>query len=52
MSENVPENLYYTDSHEWARLEDDGTVTIGVTDHAQHELTDIVFAEIWVGLVS
>jgi glycine cleavage system H protein len=45
MSENVPANLKYSKSHEWACLEGD-TATIGITDHAQHELTDIVFVEL------
>ncbi|MDR2880624.1 MAG: glycine cleavage system protein GcvH [Azoarcus sp.] len=42
----VPSELKYTDSHEWTRLEDDGSVTIGVTDHAQEALGDIVFLEL------
>ncbi len=45
MSENVPANLKYAKSHEWIRLEGD-TATIGITDHAQHELTDVVFVEL------
>lgn len=44
MSE-VPTELRYTSSHEWVRLEDDGTVTVGVTDHAQAALGDLVFIE-------
>jgi len=40
---NVPANLKYTDSHEWIRSEKDGTVTIGITDHAQEALGDLVF---------
>lgn len=44
MSELRPE-LKYLESHEWARLEDDGTVTVGITDHAQEELGDVVFVE-------
>lgn len=36
----------YTRDHEWVRLEDDGTLTIGITDHAQEALGDIVFAEL------
>jgi len=36
----------YTTDHEWVRLEDDGTVTIGITDHAQEALGDIVFVEL------
>ncbi|MDD5177007.1 MAG: glycine cleavage system protein GcvH [Sterolibacterium sp.] len=43
---NVPANLKYTKSHEWAKLEADGTVTVGITDHAQEALGDIVFLEL------
>ena len=43
---NTPDNLKYAASHEWARLEADGTVTIGITDHAQEALGDIVFLEL------
>jgi len=43
---NVPEDLYYSKNHEWARLEDDGTVTVGITDYAQGELTDVVYLEL------
>ena len=42
---NVPGDLKYAKSHEWVRLEDDGTVTIGITDHAQGLLGDLVFVE-------
>lgn len=42
---SVPEDLQYTRSHEWVRTEDD-TVTIGITDHAQDELGDVVFVEL------
>jgi len=42
---NVPEHLQYTESHEWLRL-DGETATVGITDHAQAELTDIVFVEL------
>jgi glycine cleavage system H protein len=42
---NVPENLRYTASHEWLRLEA-GVATVGVTDHAQNELTDVVYVEL------
>jgi glycine cleavage system H protein len=42
---NIPEDLQYTKSHEWVRI-DDGTATIGITDHAQDELGDIVFVEL------
>jgi len=41
---NIPENLRYAPSHEWILVEGD-TGTVGITDHAQAELTDIVFAE-------
>jgi glycine cleavage system H protein len=41
----LPENLRYTASHEWARREADGTVAVGITDHAQEQLGDIVFVE-------
>jgi len=44
MSE-IPSELRYARSHEWARLEEDGTVTVGVTDHAQDALGDVVFVE-------
>ena len=42
---NIPKELKYTPSHEWARVEPDGTVSIGITDHAQEQLGDIVFVE-------
>lgn len=42
---NLPSELKYTASHEWARLEADGTVSVGITDHAQEQLGDIVFVE-------
>ncbi|MEJ2361327.1 MAG: glycine cleavage system protein GcvH [Gammaproteobacteria bacterium] len=42
---NVPSELRYTKSHEWVRLESDGSVTVGVTDHAQELLGDLVFVE-------
>ena len=42
---NIPADLKYLDSHEWARLESDGTVTIGISDHAQGALGDLVFVE-------
>jgi glycine cleavage system H protein len=41
----IPSDLKYLDSHEWARLESDGTVTIGISDHAQGALGDLVFVE-------
>lgn len=45
MSENVPADLKYAKSHEWTRVSGD-TATIGITDHAQAELTDVVFVEL------
>jgi glycine cleavage system H protein len=45
MSE-TPANLRYAASHEWARLEMDGTVTVGISDHAQEALGDVVFVEL------
>ena len=42
----VPEELFYTKSHEWVRDNGDGTFTIGITDHAQELLGDIVFVEL------
>ena len=42
---NVPPDLKYAKSHEWAKI--DGRIaTVGITDHAQHELTDVVFVEL------
>lgn len=45
MSE-IPTDLRYTSSHEWVRLEEDGSVTVGITDHAQDALGDLVFVEL------
>ena len=42
----VPADLKYTDEHEWIRTEADGTLSIGITDHAQNTLGDIVFLEL------
>ena len=42
---SIPTNLKYTKSHEWVRLETDGTVTVGITAHAQELLGDMVFVE-------
>ncbi|HUP98508.1 MAG TPA: glycine cleavage system protein GcvH [Usitatibacter sp.] len=41
----LPKELRYTKSHEWVRRESDGTVSVGITDHAQEQLGDIVFVE-------
>src|SRR3569832_13704 len=43
---NIPVDLKYTQSHEWVRRESDGTVTVGITDHAQDLLGDMVFVEL------
>jgi len=43
---NTPTDLKYTKSHEWIRAEADGTLTVGITDHAQQALGDIVFLEL------
>ena len=43
---NAPADLKYTASHEWVRKEADGTLTIGITDHAQEALGDLVFIEL------
>jgi glycine cleavage system H protein len=43
---NVPADLKYTNSHEWVRALPDGTLEIGITDHAQHALGDLVFVEV------
>ncbi|MBC3346138.1 glycine cleavage system protein GcvH [Pseudomonas sp. SWRI196] len=43
---NIPTDLHFAESHEWARLEADGTVTVGISDHAQEALGDVVFVEL------
>lgn len=43
---NIPRELKYTETHEWVQKNDDGTVTIGITDHAQSLLGDLVFIEL------
>jgi glycine cleavage system H protein len=43
---DFPADLKYANSHEWARLESDGTIVVGITDHAQDALGDIVFIEL------
>ena len=45
MSSKVPSDLKYAKSHEWVRLSGE-MATVGITDHAQHELTDVVFVEL------
>ena len=41
-----PDDLRFMDTHEWGRLDADGLVTVGISDHAQHELGDVVFVEL------
>ncbi|HHL45123.1 MAG TPA: glycine cleavage system protein GcvH [Gammaproteobacteria bacterium] len=43
---NIPEELQYTKTHEWVRKNEDGTVSVGITDHAQDLLGDMVFVEL------
>ncbi|MDM3887297.1 glycine cleavage system protein GcvH [Pseudomonas sp. BCRC 81390] len=43
---DIPSDLRFAESHEWARLEADGTVTVGISDHAQQALGDVVFVEL------
>jgi len=43
---NIPGDLKYTDSHEWVRCESDGTITVGITDHAQEALGDLVYIDL------
>ena len=43
---DVPKQLQYTKEHEWLRREDDGTVVVGITDHAQHQLGELVYVEL------
>ena len=43
---NIPEDLKYAKSHEWVKVDDDGVATVGISDHAQDALGDIVFVEL------
>ena len=43
---NIPDDLHYTKTHEWVKQDADGTVTVGVSDHAQNLLGDMVFIEL------
>lgn len=43
---NIPDDLRYASSHEWVRIDDDGIATVGISDHAQEELTDLVYLEL------
>jgi glycine cleavage system H protein len=42
----IPADLRYTREHEWARLDDDGRITVGITDFAQHQLGDVVYLDL------
>ncbi len=42
----TPDELRYAETHEWARLEEDGTITVGISDHAQAALGDVVYVEL------
>jgi glycine cleavage system H protein len=42
----IPEDLSYTDAHEWVRVTDDGTLHVGITDYAQRQLGDVVFVQL------
>lgn len=46
MSSDIPADLIYTEAHEWVRTTDDGRVRIGITDHAQGQLGDVVFVQL------
>lgn len=43
---NIPSDLKYTSDHEWVKVEDDGSIVVGITDHAQDSLGDLVFVEL------
>lgn len=43
---NIPDDLHYTKTHEWVKSNSDGTITVGITDHAQDLLGDMVFVEV------
>ena len=42
---NIPDDLRFTQTHEWARKNDDGSITVGISEHAQEQLGDLVFVE-------
>lgn len=46
MTNTIPESLKYTESHEWVRTEKDGTLTVGITEHAQKLMGDLVYVEL------
>ena len=41
----IPDNLKYTSSHQWVKIENDGALTVGITDHAQEQLGDVVYVQ-------
>ena len=43
---NIPDELSYAETHEWVRTEDDGSITVGISDHAQEQLGDLVYVEL------
>lgn len=43
---NIPADLKYTRTHEWVRLDDDGNITVGISEHAQDQLGDMVYVEV------
>ena len=45
MSTRIPDDLKYTGSHQWVRVERDGALTVGITDHAQEQLGDVVYVQ-------
>lgn len=46
MSNEIPGDLHFLESHEWVRINDDGTATVGISDHAQQALGDLVYVEL------
>ncbi len=49
MASKVPENLLYTKTHEWFSVDGGDTVTVGITDYAQQQLTDVVYVDLQEG---
>lgn len=43
---NIPDSLKYTATHQWAKVQNDGVVSVGITDHAQEQLGDVVFVQL------
>ena len=46
MNEEIPGDLKFLKSHEWARIEEDGLITVGISEHAQEQLGDLVYVEL------